>query len=1122
MKMRTKGKRILSLALVLMVLLTLLPSGVLPVYSKEVETHPDIDKIAKLKESSFILAYWDLSNMGDAKVVGSDNFPELVTITGVKVVGSTTYYQLSAALNKDWPASGIAAGLKDGFWLESAKVLIVEPCDKCGKIECGSSHENWCDICKVDDCPNDHLRATVTDSEGKEQTIFVAGDLPDGAQLAVSIPEIGGEKLPNVFDIKVLAPNENGEMVEWQPIDYGKTVTLTFPVNTNAKYVDVVHALDYATAINDSVIYVPIQTISSDLLSIFESAIDASNCEGFVAVEKYEKINNNSGFVAIETNSFSIYEWKDSYFDQVSEGSQQEVTINNISGVGNKFSYYASPNQKFKLSTAWPPQNSDPYSLNKESTTVYFENETDIVSNVKESGLIIWSRSANIVIPETAMPGQQIVVNFVGGGGATGTITITVVAEVTVSFASPSVSVMNLPTSQKVVTDGDETKNIFSLTPVGTYVPTPTDSHYEFKGWNTAPDGTGTSYNYNKANNTFSPASFTPMRDMTLYALWKSENSIVKFNANRGTGTYEDVTVNTGDTITLPEGPQRTNYVFLGWSASPDGYSTPYAAGDNYAVNQDTTLYAIWGVDLTINVSGETELLLQKEGDFEAKPLQEHTYTNGQPVFIYDPVTVNGVTTYRTVLLEGFLKNARFTFKYSSTYKTNEPASTGAQVKFTKQTNQVLADIAEAGINVNTTISFSAVPQGQKSFIVSYNTNYSTPVASTVLKGLENETLTLNALPTKEDTTRTGYTLEGWYLDEAFTQKATIPMSVTANITLYAKWTPNSYTAKWVVDGTVVEEKTYNYGAQLAKPSNPVKTGYSFDGWSGYTDGMAMPAGDVTFTARWEIKSYTVTIMDGDTVIDRGVYNFGAAIERPTDISKVGYYFDGWDGYTEGMTMPDEDVTFTAKWVKINYSIEFLESNGTQVEGVETITFDIENVTELQLPTPEKGGSNFLGWYTTRDLTGKPCDLETLSQLLLNQNDSKEVSVKLYAKWEASVTSMTIKVEGCNTTLDPNQSFLFTVEGPDGVKLKVTVLENGSVTIHGVTIGQTYTVTMDNAWSWRYSIKNGTDIQGNDNVTSAAVAGNCVTFTLGQNGMLTFKVTRNTDKWLDGNAYYKQ
>ena len=136
MKMRTKGKRILSLALVLVVLLTLLPSGVLPVYSKEVETHPDIDKIAKLKESSFILAYWDLSNMEDAKVVGSDNFPELVAITGVKVVGSTTYYQLSAAEGNSWPKVAVDVGLTDGFWLESSYVIFVEPCEKCGKTPC--------------------------------------------------------------------------------------------------------------------------------------------------------------------------------------------------------------------------------------------------------------------------------------------------------------------------------------------------------------------------------------------------------------------------------------------------------------------------------------------------------------------------------------------------------------------------------------------------------------------------------------------------------------------------------------------------------------------------------------------------------------------------------------------------------------------------------------------------------------------------------------------------------------------------------------------------------------------------------------------------------------------------
>ena len=35
---------------------------------------------------------------------------------------------------------------------------------------------------------------------------------------------------------------------------------------------------------------------------------------------------------------------------------------------------------------------------------------------------------------------------------------------------------------------------------------------------------------------------------------------------------------------------------------------------------------------------------------------------------------------------------------------------------------------------------------------------------------------------------RTGYDFEGWYRDSGFTNKVTFPITVTGNITLYAKW----------------------------------------------------------------------------------------------------------------------------------------------------------------------------------------------------------------------------------------------------------------------------------------------------------------------------------------------
>ena len=176
MKITRKGKRILSLLLAIVLLVSMLPSGVLPVSSQEVEQttsqtekHPDIGKTAKIT-SVFPVLWKDPTNNAPELQVSPTygTMPALVKIVDVHHYSATlTLYKLDTADGSAWPAE-----YENYRWMESTKLRILEPCDKCGNFECGSSHENWCEICKVDDCTNDHLPQTVTDSEGNEITLI--------------------------------------------------------------------------------------------------------------------------------------------------------------------------------------------------------------------------------------------------------------------------------------------------------------------------------------------------------------------------------------------------------------------------------------------------------------------------------------------------------------------------------------------------------------------------------------------------------------------------------------------------------------------------------------------------------------------------------------------------------------------------------------------------------------------------------------------------------------------------------------------------------------------------------------------------------------------------------------
>lgn len=100
---------------------------------------------------------------------------------------------------------------------------------------------------------------------------------------------------------------------------------------------------------------------------------------------------------------------------------------------------------------------------------------------------------------------------------------------------------------------------------------------------------------------------------------------------------------------------------------------------------------------------------------------------------------------------------------------------------------------------------------------------------------------------------------------------------------------------------------------------------------------------------------------------------------------------------------------------------------------------------------------------------------------------------------------LTITKSGCNEELDPNQTFVFTVTGPDNFSMEVVIKGNGSTTITNLPAG-TYTVTEDTDWSWRYETTNPSQTVTADSISNGEAS-------------VAFVNNRGDDHWLDGNAY---
>ena len=109
--------------------------------------------------------------------------------------------------------------------------------------------------------------------------------------------------------------------------------------------------------------------------------------------------------------------------------------------------------------------------------------------------------------------------------------------------------------------------------------------------------------------------------------------------------------------------------------------------------------------------------------------------------------------------------------------------------------------------------------------------------------------------PAHADPVKEGYTFTGW--TPAITAVGAADQTYTATFSI------NQYTIRFEdEDGTLIDEKTVNYGTTPTKPANPTKEGYSFSAWN---PGIVKATEDVTYTATYLLNIASVTTSAGKT-----------------------------------------------------------------------------------------------------------------------------------------------------------------------------------------------------------------------------------------------------------------
>ena len=204
---------------------------------------------------------------------------------------------------------------------------------------------------------------------------------------------------------------------------------------------------------------------------------------------------------------------------------------------------------------------------------------------------------------------------------------------------------------------------------------------------------------------------------------------------------------------------------------------------------------------------------------------------------------------------------------------------------------------------------------------VTFNSNGGSAVSSIT----KNYGDTIGTLPTSS---RTGYTLNGWYTAKTGGSKISTSAKVTGNVTYYAQWTAVKYTATFNSNGgSAVGSIQRAYGEKLGTLPTTTKKCNSFGGWyykesaskpffenNKISANTTMPNNNVTYYARW------------DNNVEREG-NYCCSCDTSTGMKK---FNDGKYRYVVNKTIQTGWIQYSGSWY-------YADSTGTLKTGWQII-----------------------------------------------------------------------------------------------------------------------------------------------------------------------------------------
>lgn len=313
-----------------------------------------------------------------------------------------------------------------------------------------------------------------------------------------------------------------------------------------------------------------------------------------------------------------------------------------------------------------------------------------------------------------------------------------------------------------------------------------------------------------------------------------------------------------------------------------------------------------------------------------------------------------------------------------------------------------------------------------------------------------------------------GYIFKGWTGSNGSVPDDSVKVEkgTRENLNYTANYTPIEYTILFdLKGGTATNEEKYTVESDAIKLNNPVKTGYTFKGWTGTnheekTMEVIIPHGTVgnkNYTAHYEANEYEIVYHSnkgrGSMANQKLYYDTQANLDE-NEFTKPGYNFVGWNTKADGTGKTYEDkelvknlaekgeMDLYAQWQADEHTAytviyELMNVNGdgyTQEESKTeygttdtTVTPEVKTYYGFDTPTAQEivikgdGTSKVVYRYTRKKFEFKVTDRSLVNDTTSLDNDyyykteltisAKEKLGYTFSKWSNNLTEATTTFE---------------------------------------------------------------------------------------------------------------